>query len=202
MNSKKLPSGRLAGVDYGRRRIGIAICDAERMIASPLLVHKTTGDRQSDAVFFLKLVEQEEIVGFVVGLPIHSDGRNSEMSSEVEKFANWLSGITKRPIVFQDERHTSQEASGLLRPARLTRGRKKERHDAVAAQVESLELARERGGRAQHAVGQDLRPRRAQRTSLHAQLADDGATHAQIRERRGGILLRGEARRREAAHDG
>jgi putative Holliday junction resolvase len=109
MNSKKLPSGRLAGVDYGRRRIGIAICDAERMIASPLLVHKTTGDRQSDAVFFLKLVEQEEIVGFVVGLPIHSDGRNSEMSSEVEKFANWLSGITKRPIVFQDERHTSQK---------------------------------------------------------------------------------------------
>ena len=74
-------------------------------------------------------------MGFVGGLPIHSDGRNSEMSSEVEKFANWLSGITKRPIVFQDERHTSQEASGLLRPARLTRGRKKERHDAVAAQV-------------------------------------------------------------------
>ena len=53
MNSTKLPSGRLAGVDYGRRRIGISICDAERMIASPLLVHKTTGDRQSDAIFFL-----------------------------------------------------------------------------------------------------------------------------------------------------
>jgi len=135
MNSKKLPPGRLAGVDYGRRRIGISICDSERMIASPLLVHKTTGDRQVDAIFFLKLVEQEEIVGFVVGLPIHSDGRNSEMSSEVEKFAIWLSEITERPIAFQDERYTSQEASGLLRPARLTRGRKKERHDAVAAQV-------------------------------------------------------------------
>jgi len=135
MNSKKLPPGRLAGVDYGRRRIGISICDSERMIASPLLIHKTTGDRQVDATFFLKLVEQEEIVGFVVGLPIHSDGRNSEMSSEVEKFAIWLSEITERPIAFQDERYTSQEASGLLRPARLTRGRKKERHDAVAAQV-------------------------------------------------------------------
>ena len=57
------------------------------------------------------------------------------MSSEVETFAAWLSDITERPVVFQDERHTSQEASGLLRPARLTRGRKKERHDAVAAQV-------------------------------------------------------------------
>jgi putative Holliday junction resolvase len=135
MNIKKLPPGRLAGVDYGRRRIGISICDSERMIASPLLVHKTTGDREFDALFFLKLVEQEDIVGFVVGLPIHSDGRNSEMSSEVEKFATWLSDITERPVVFQDERHTSQEASGLLRPARLTRSRKKERHDAVAAQV-------------------------------------------------------------------
>jgi len=135
MNSTKLPSGRLAGVDYGRRRIGVSICDTERLIASPLLVHKTTGDRQSDAMFFLKLVEQEEIVGFVVGLPIHSDGRNSEMSSEVEKFAAWLTQTTELPIAFQDERHTSQEASGLLRPARLTRGRKKERHDAVAAQV-------------------------------------------------------------------
>ena len=135
MNSPKLPSGRLAGVDYGRRRIGISICDTERMIASPHLVHTTTGDRKSDAEFFLNLVEHEEIVGFVVGLPIHSDGRNSEMSTEVKKFANWLSDTTKRPIVFQDERHTSQEASGLLRPARLTRGRKKKRHDAVAAQV-------------------------------------------------------------------
>ena len=135
MNSKKLPPGRLAGVDYGRRRIGISICDSERMIASPLMVHKTTGDRQFDATFFLKLVEQEEIVGFVIGLPVHSDGRKSEMSSEVEKFATWLSDTTERPVAFQDERHTSQEASGLLRPARLTRGQKKERHDAVAAQV-------------------------------------------------------------------
>ena len=135
MNSETLPLGRLAGVDYGRRRIGISVCDAERIIASPLMIHKTIGDPQADAVFFLKLVKQEEIVGFVVGLPLHSDGRNSEMSSEVEKFAAWLTKTTEMPVVFQDERHTSQEASGLLRPARLTRGRKKERHDAVAAQV-------------------------------------------------------------------
>ena len=135
MNSEKLPSGRLAGVDYGRRRIGISVCDAERIIASPLMIHKTIGDPHADAAFFLKLIKQEEIVGFVVGLPLHSDGRNCEMSSEVEKFAAWLTKTTELPVVFQDERHTSQEASGLLRPARLTRGRKKERHDAVAAQV-------------------------------------------------------------------
>ena len=42
-----LPAGRLAGVDYGRRRIGVAICDAERIICSPLCVHQTTGDLRS-----------------------------------------------------------------------------------------------------------------------------------------------------------
>ena len=56
MNATTLPSGRLAGVDYGRRRIGISICDAERMIASPLLVHKTTGDRQSLLGVFVGIV--------------------------------------------------------------------------------------------------------------------------------------------------
>jgi len=130
-----LPSGRLAGIDYGRRRIGVAICDAERLIASPLEVRETSGDRLADGRFFRELVTREEIAGFVVGLPVHADGRSSEMSTEVEGFARWLGDTTGRPVAFQDERYTSREAAGLLRPARLTRGRKKARHDAVAAQV-------------------------------------------------------------------
>ncbi len=131
----ELPPGRLAGIDYGRRRIGVAICDAERLIASPLDVRETAGDRVADGRFFCDLVGREGITGFVVGLPIHADGRGSEMSSEVEQFADWLAATTDRPVAFQDERYTSREAAGLLRPARLTRGRKKARHDAVAAQV-------------------------------------------------------------------
>lgn len=131
-----LPSvGRLAGIDYGRRRIGIAVCDAERLIASPLLVHETTSDRATDARVFSKLVESEEIVGFVIGLPIHADGSSSEMSAEVKRFSAWLTKTTGLPAVFQDERYTSREASGLLRPARLSRGQKKARHDAIAAQI-------------------------------------------------------------------
>ena len=104
------------------------------MIASPHLIHTTTGDRKSDAEFFLNLVEHEEIVGFVVGLPIHSDGRNSEMSTEVEKFANWLSDTTKRPIVFQ-RRAAHVSGSVWTTEAHDYSGPKKKRHDAVAAQV-------------------------------------------------------------------
>lgn len=129
------PAGRIGGIDYGRRRIGVAVCDAEGILASPLCVRWTTGDREADAVFFRKLAVDEELVGFVVGLPLHADGADSRMSVEVERFAGWLAGITGLPIAFQDERYSSREAAGLLAGSGLSRGRKKARSDAVAAQV-------------------------------------------------------------------
>jgi putative Holliday junction resolvase len=130
-----LPAGRLAGVDYGRRRIGVAICDAQRIICSPLCVHQTVGDRAADTAFFQRLVAAEEVAGFVVGLPVHADGTDSAMSVEVERFGAWLGRATGRPVVFHDERYSSREADGMLAGVGLTRGRKKERADAVAAQV-------------------------------------------------------------------
>jgi putative Holliday junction resolvase len=129
------PTGRVAGVDYGRRRIGVAICDAHRILASPLCVRQTTGDAQADAVFFRTLVADEGVVGFVVGLPIHADGTDSRMSVEVERFGRWLATETGLPVAFHDERYSSREATGLLAGSGLSRGRKKERTDAIAAQV-------------------------------------------------------------------
>ena len=133
--SDTLPRGRLAGVDYGRRRIGVAICDAERIICSPLCIHQTVGDRDADTAFFRRLVAEESIAGFVVGLPVHADGTDSAMSVEVERFGAWLGRITGVPVVFHDERYSSREAAGMLAGVGMTRGRKKERADAVAAQV-------------------------------------------------------------------
>jgi len=133
--SQPIPAGRVAGVDYGRRRIGIAVCDAERILASPLCIHHTTGDRAVDAAFFRGLIGAESLVGFVVGLPVHADGTDSAMSVEVERFGAWLTRTTGLPVAFHDERYSSREAAGLLAGVGLTRGRKKERADAVAAQV-------------------------------------------------------------------
>ena len=130
-----IPAGRVAGVDYGRRRIGIAVCDALRMLASPLCIHETTGDRTGDATFFRTLVTREELVGFVVGLPVHADGSASGMSTEVQAFGTWLGRTTGLPVVFHDERYSSREAAGLLAGVGLTRAGKKARADAVAAQV-------------------------------------------------------------------
>jgi putative Holliday junction resolvase len=133
--SLPIPAGRVAGVDYGRRRIGIAVCDVERILASPLCMHETTGDRTTDAAFFRGLVAAESLVGFVVGLPVHADGSDSAMSIEVERFGAWLSRTTGLPVAFHDERYSSREAAGLLAGVGLSRGRRKQRTDAVAAQV-------------------------------------------------------------------
>ena len=133
--SQPIPSGRVAGVDYGRRRIGVAVCDAERILASPLCVHETAGDHDADAAFFRRLARAEALAGFVVGLPVHADGTASAMSAEVERFGAWLGRITGLPVAYHDERYSSREATGLLAGSGLSRGRKKERTDAIAAQV-------------------------------------------------------------------
>lgn len=130
-----LPPGRVAAVDYGRRRIGVAVCDAGRIICSPLCVRETAGDAAADAEFFRALVAREGIVGFVVGLPLHADGEPSPMSLEAERFGRWLTRATGLPVVYQDERSSSREATRLLAGSGLTRARKRARSDAVAAQV-------------------------------------------------------------------
>ena len=100
--SQPVPTGRVAGIDYGRRRIGVAVCDAERIISSPLCIRATAGDYAADASFFQQLAAAEELVGFVVGLPLHADGSVSEMADEVGRFGRWLSRATGLPVAYQD----------------------------------------------------------------------------------------------------
>jgi len=130
-----IPAGRVAGIDYGRKRIGIAVCDAERIIASPLPFHMPTGDEAAEAAFFRTFAAAEAIVGFVVGLPVHADGSDSRMSVEVERFGAWLAVATGLPVTFHDERYTSVEAAGKLAGLGLSRGKKKARTDSIAAQI-------------------------------------------------------------------
>ena len=126
--------GRLAGIDFGTVRIGIAISDPGQILASP---HEnyTRQDEQRDAMHFRELVEEESIVGFVVGLPIHLSGDESEKSLQAREFGAWLSKLSEKPVVFHDERYTSVDAEEHLLAANLTRQRRKARLDMLAAQM-------------------------------------------------------------------
>ncbi|MDR1923928.1 MAG: Holliday junction resolvase RuvX [Planctomycetaceae bacterium] len=125
---------KVAGIDYGEVRIGVAISDPERLIAFPLQTYvRSTPER--DAEFFLSLVKDEQISQFVIGIPLHLSGDESEESAEVLLFGSWLGNLTGLKIDYFDERFTSVEAEKILRKAKLTDKKRKERRDMIAAQL-------------------------------------------------------------------
>ncbi|MBN2216861.1 MAG: Holliday junction resolvase RuvX [Pirellulales bacterium] len=126
--------GRVAGIDYGTVRIGIALSDPDRTIASPHENYTRRGE-ESDARRFCRLVEEEGVELFVVGLPVHSDGGESRKSQEARTFGAWLHKTTGVDVVFFDERYTSVEAEQLLLDADMTRRRRRRRLDMLAAQI-------------------------------------------------------------------
>ena len=131
----QLPAvGRLAGIDYGERRVGIAVCDASWQYCGPYEVLERHGP-QADAQRIRKLVQAEGIVGFVVGLPLHTSGEESASTKAARAYGGWLVEVTTLPVDFQDERYTSHAAEALLGPLELTKKQRKARLDALAAQI-------------------------------------------------------------------
>lgn len=139
------PAGRVAGIDFGTVRVGVAITDPRRRLASPLESY-TRRDRQQDAAHFRRLATEHELTLFVVGLPVHLDGRESRKSVEARQFGQWLHETTGVPVVHFDERFSTVEAEQYLAQGQLTSKRRKQRVDMLAAQV-MLSAYLESGGR-------------------------------------------------------
>ncbi len=127
-------SGMLLGIDYGTRRVGVAVCDREQRFASPLHNHQRQGI-QGDTRFFRKVQLEYRPSGLVVGLPLHMSGEESPKSAEAREFAKWLSEILQLPHTFQDERLTSWQAEKILLAAELSSRQRRERMDKLAAQI-------------------------------------------------------------------
>jgi putative Holliday junction resolvase len=127
-------TGRLLGVDTGTVRVGLAVCDRDRSIASPLATYERRGP-DADAAYFRELVRREQVVGVVVGLPVHTDGREGVKAVEARQYGAWLAEVTGLPVAYADERFTTVEAEGALWNAGLTHKQRKGRRDRVAAQI-------------------------------------------------------------------
>jgi len=143
--------GRVAGIDYGTVRIGIALSDPGRTIASPHENYTRRGE-EADSRRFRRLVAEEQIALFVVGLPVHSDGSESQKSQEARAFGAWLARVTGVEVAYFDERFTSVEAEQHLLDADMTRKGRRRRLDMVAASL-MLSAFLESGGRGQQEPG-------------------------------------------------
>lgn len=122
------------GIDFGTKRVGLAITDPERMFAFPYKVMERT---TRDAMFMelLGIIEDEKIADIVIGLPLSLDGEDTLTTRQVRNFAASLQRRVDLPIHLVDERLSSIAAEEELKEAGLWDRKRKKNLDSQAAKV-------------------------------------------------------------------
>lgn len=126
--------GRILCIDFGEKRIGLAISDPLGITAQPLnlLVRK---DKESDFQEILKLVRELDVTRIVIGLPLNMDGSEGFMVKAVREFSKELEKRSQLEIIEMDERLTSLQASRALNQGALKGKEKKQKIDSLSAQI-------------------------------------------------------------------
>ena len=124
--------GAIAGLDLGTTTIGVALSDLMRSVATPTetIRRKKFG---VDAAALLKLTTEREVKGLVLGMPLNMDGSEGPRAQATRAFARNLEKLTSLPITFWDERLSTVAAERAMLEADLSRKRRAELIDHVAA---------------------------------------------------------------------
>ncbi len=130
MTATDSPSAFL-GMDYGLRRIGLAVGDTSRFLAFAQGTH-VEGKDGSIFKFLARIIESRNISTLILGLPLKTDGSDGEITTRVRRFALRLEEEFKLPVILWDERYSSQEADRWLKDKRSST---KEDRDALAAEI-------------------------------------------------------------------
>jgi putative Holliday junction resolvase len=142
---KASTTGVILAIDYGKKRLGLAISDEFRVTSRPFATW-TRINRRRDLARLRELVRKEGVRRIVVGLPLHLDGKPSEISEEAKSFAARVEKALGLPVELMDERLSSWEARETLAaassnprarrgPSERTKNRKKHYFDDVAAAI-------------------------------------------------------------------
>ena len=125
---------RVLGIDYGLRRIGVAIADLQVRIATPLITLDGRNEATRDARMVTDLGLTESACAFVVGLPMNMSGSDSQQTQLTRRFADELARLSGKPVHLQDERLTSEAAHEVLEQAAVPARRRSGLTDRIAAQ--------------------------------------------------------------------
>jgi len=123
---------RLLGIDPGKKRIGIAICDENKVIATP---HTTIIKNNFSELLIQinKIIKENDIKGIIIGNPINLDGTNSQSSQSAKDLAINLSKNITLPIVMWDERLSSRGAFNLSNDLNVNTSKKISKLDENSA---------------------------------------------------------------------
>ena len=126
-----IAQGKLIGLDVGTKTIGVSICDSEWRFAGPLkTIRRSTFTKDLEAL--RAIVESDQIVGLVVGLPLNMDGSDSPRTQSVRAFARNLRAL-ELPVLLWDERWSTQAVERAMIEADVSRSKRAEKVDALAA---------------------------------------------------------------------
>ena len=126
---------RYLAVDYGRKRIGLAISDPLGMIASPAGFIARREGKRPPITEIIRRATELEAAGYIIGLPLDGEGNETDWTAEVRAVGNEIGKRTKLPVRFVDERFTTAAALRTVRElGESTRGRKGD-VDALAATI-------------------------------------------------------------------
>lgn len=139
---------RTLSLDYGRKRIGLAISDPTRTIASPLTTLVRREGKRPPWPLLREIVEKYTVTEVVVGLPLDLSGEEGDWAREVREFGAEFERRFQLPVHWIDERMSSVQAERTVRGMGLKRSAReeKERVDAAAAAI-ILQSYLDRGGR-------------------------------------------------------
>ena len=125
---------RILAVDYGDVRIGLALSDLTRIIASPYETY-TRQNTTKDLQYLADLVKEKQVGVVVYGLPLNMDGSEGDRALKTRTFAQKLSELVDCKIDFCDERLSSVSAENILLTADVSRQKRKQVIDKLAATI-------------------------------------------------------------------
>ena len=126
------PGQRMLGLDVGTKTIGMALSDTTLLVATPFDTIRRTRFRQ-DAARLAAEIARHKVGGIVVGLPVSLDGSEGPRAQGVRQFARNLLQVIDRPLTFWDERLSTAAVEREMIAADMTRKRRAEIVDRVAA---------------------------------------------------------------------
>ena len=131
----RLPThGALLGLDFGTKRMGVAVSNSDQTVAVPVETW-VVREPATNLKHLRELIEDYRAVGIVLGLPIRTNGEEGTAAAVVREFGTWLVENTAVPLVYIDERYSSAEAELLIWRRGESPSKRKQPMDSLAAQI-------------------------------------------------------------------
>ena len=122
--------GRIMAVDFGLKRIGLAITDLLQITARPFDTIENTNP-QSNSEVIIKIASENNVIEIVFGLPVHVNGDEGDMAKNVRDFADKLKTMTDIPIAFMDERFSTIFAGDIISERKIKMDYKSQEYKAL-----------------------------------------------------------------------